>query len=116
MLMYLCIATGFPHGGASHHLRGRGCRRGVLRDAGTREPELLHPLPQVRTPLTQRCADGGCVSRHTQPVVHSSHAFLCFRLLDIVYPGDCGFKYETGGMMADLRQLTAKQGAETQQQ
>jgi len=31
-------------------------------------------------------------------------------MLEILYPGHCGYKSETGGMLGPLRELTANQG------
>lgn len=59
--------------------------------------------------ITSEAEDAGVVYCEMQARENQSFSILYRKLLDIVYPGDCGFRYETGGMMADLRQLTAKQ-------
>lgn len=59
--------------------------------------------------ITSEGQDAGVVYCEMQARENLSHSILHRQMVNTMYPGDCGFKYETGGMMADLRRLTAKQ-------
>ncbi|KAL6068377.1 putative zn2+-dependent endopeptidase insulinase superfamily protein [Balamuthia mandrillaris] len=53
--------------------------------------------------------DAGVVYCEMQARENTGPSIMFRTLLEALYPGDCGYKYETGGMMADLRKLTADQ-------
>lgn len=54
--------------------------------------------------------DGGVVYSEMQGRENAASSLLHRRMLQHIYPGDCGYKYETGGIMENLRRLNVEKG------
>jgi Zn-dependent M16 (insulinase) family peptidase len=83
----------------------------------TRRHRCITSLQQVKMLVLSTVK---CKEEKTPPLVSSGESNLTsfvtnthdysLRMLQAIYPGDCGYKSETGGIMANLRDLTVHKG------
>lgn len=54
--------------------------------------------------ITQQASDAGVVYCEMEQIENSAKSILMRNMLQKIYPGNCGYKFEIGGLLKNLRE------------